>query len=186
MQVTRQDYRDAFIDENLSLTTASIHREVLQTFIRQGKKYKMNGTTRDIFFYLMFNANADKRSATFGEVSDVRYAEIADYIGKTKNTIEKEIVKLCKADLLERHPVKSHVFIIPSMHLARQQLADQSYMKKRMQVTEQAEKQIALEERDGTPVTERERKIIYASWTRKVMGNQKGEVTHPDQKKIPF
>ena len=143
-----QDYRDAFIDDDLSLTTASIHRSVLETFAKRASEFKLNLTTRNVFDYLMFNANAHKQSVTFGEVSDVVYADIARYLGKKERTIENEVLKLVRAELLIRHPVKKRVFIVPSMLEAREQLIAQSQMKKQMRITEAAEKRIAELEAD--------------------------------------
>ena len=62
--------------------------------------------TRLLFGILMFNTDADKRSAT---------ADIADFIAKRKSTVQNEMVKLVKAGLVERHPIKRYGFIIASM-----------------------------------------------------------------------
>ena len=44
-------------------------------------------TTQNIFLILMFNADADKRSDTFGEVADIRYTDIAEWIEKKESTV---------------------------------------------------------------------------------------------------
>ena len=99
-------------------TVARTHRSVIQAFVKQRKAYSFNLTTRNIFDYLLFNANADTSSSTFSEVSDVLYSDIANYLGKKERTIENEILKLVRAGLIERHPIKRRVFIIPSMEKA--------------------------------------------------------------------
>ena len=191
MQVTIQDYRAAFIDENLSLTTASIHRSVLETFATQAKDFKLNLTTRNVFDYLMFNVNAKKQSVTFGEVSDVVYADIARYLGKKEETVKHEIVKLVKAALLIRHPIKKRVFIIPSMLEARRQIIAQSKMKKQMRITEAAEKRIAELEAEGMPMTQAIRSRIYAEITHnfateKKNGNGNGTYAFTETVDLPF
>ena len=114
-QVTIDDYRDIFLHDNLPLTAFKVHRSVVITFIKSSRQYNFNLTTRNIFDYLCFNANVDRKSDTFGEVSDVCYEQIGEYVGKKKRTVENEIVKLTRAGLIERHNVKRRVFIIPSI-----------------------------------------------------------------------
>lgn len=182
-QVTIQDYRDAFINENLPLSTIRIHRSVLQSFAKQGQEFNFNLTTFLVFHYLMFNANADARSVTFGEVSDVVNAEIGQYLGKKERTIDNEILKLCRAGILERHATKRRVFIIPSMKKARDEIAEQATMKKAMKVTETAEARIAELEKDGMIITEDIRRNVYASvqlHSNRENGNSNG------QGKLPF
>ena len=183
-QVTIQDYRDAFINEHLPLTTIKTHRSVTQAFTQLGKQFNFNLTTRNIFDYLMFNANADTRSVTFGEVSDVLYSDIANYIGKKERTIENEVLKLCRAELIERHPTKRRVFIIPSMKTARDELIEQARMKKAMRVTKNAEKRITELEKDGVPITELLRQSVYTDEQKK-LSNGKG--SHQNGKaELPF
>lgn len=178
-QVTIQDYRDAFICENLPLSTIRLHRSVLQCFTKQSSEFNFNLTTRNIFDYLMFNANADARSVTFGEVSDVDYGEIAKYIGKKPRTIENEILKLCRAGLLERHKTKRRVFVIPSMTKARDEIAAQASMKKAMKVTQETEQRLKELADDGYQITEYTRQQIYADISKK---HQNGN----GQGKLPF
>ena len=185
-QVTVQEYREAFIDENLPLTTASIHRSVLQAFAKQSKTFRFNLTTRNVFDYLMFNANADKRSQTFGEVSDVVYSDIAQYLGKKERTIENEVLKLVRADLVERHATKRRVFVIPSMLAARDQLIAQGEMKKQMRVTEAAERKIKEMEADGIPMPQRERDWVYAGVAKEVFGGKNGNGNGTHTRDLPF
>ena len=186
MQVTVQEYREAFIDENLPLTTVSIHRLVLEVFAKSQSEFKLNLTTRNIFDYLLFNANAHRRSATFGEVSDVVYADIARYLGRSENTIQHEIVKLVKSGLIERHAVKRNCFRIPSMLQARQEMIAQAEMKKKMRVTEAAEKEIADgEEGAGRKLSAYERNLVYATVAHRMGVNGNGNGTY-EKPELPF
>ena len=179
-QVTIQDYRDAFIHEHLPLTTAKLHRSVLQCFVQQAKEFAFNLTTRNIFDYLMFNANAHQSSSTFGEVSDVLYSDIANYLGKKERTVENEILKLVRAGLIQRHPIKRRVFIIPSMTKARDELIAQSKMKKDMLISEKAEKRLSDLEKDGIQITDYVREKVYRDEKEKVSPKK------ARQEKLPF
>ena len=109
--------QDRPIEEILPAETIDLHRAVFHFFVKHGKEFNFNLTTHNIFLILMFNADADKRSDTFGEVADIRYADIAERIEKKESTVQKEIVKLVKAGLVERHPINRYGFILPSMML---------------------------------------------------------------------
>lgn len=185
-QVTIQDYRDAWIHEHLSLTTIKTHRSILQAFVKQQKEFGFNLTTRNVFDYLMFNANVKSTTSTFGEVSDVHYSDIANYIGKKERTIVNEIGKLCRAGLIERHPTKRKVFIIPSIIKARDELVEQAKMKKQMKVTEKCEQRLAELESDGVEITGVIRNAVYADEmhaaykrNRNGNGNRQGKLPIP-------
>lgn len=182
-QVTVQNYRDTFINEHLPLTAAKVHRSVLQCFSKQQKEFGFNLTTRNIFDFLLFNANHYTQSSTFGEVSDVLYSDIANYLGKKERTIENEILKLVRAGLIERHPTKRRVFIIPSMTKARDELIAQSKMKKAMRVSERAEQRLSELEKDGIIVTHQIRSQVYTDEQAKVLKNGNGNGNQP---KLPF
>ena len=184
-QVTVQDYRDTFINEYLPLTAAKVHRSVLQCFSKQQKEFGFNLTTRNIFDYLLFNANHYAQSSTFGEVSDVLYSDIANYLGKKERTVENEILKLVRAGLIERHPTKRRVFIIPSMTKARDELIAQSKMKKAMRVSERAEQRLSELEKDGIIVTHQIRSQVYTDEQAKVSKNGNGN-GNGNQPKLPF
>lgn len=165
MQTTAQDYRDMFVDDHLPLTQISVHRSVAETFVKKAKEFRLDLTARNVFDYLMHNANADKRqnNQNFGHTAPIEKKDIADYTGKKAETIKQAIIKLVKADLIQRHPVKRNVYIIPSMIRAKAQLAEQAAMKRHVNITKVAEAKIAqwainLER----PLTESERKRAYA------------------------
>lgn len=113
MQTTAQDYRDRFLNDHLPLTTISVHRCITQTFAKRATEFRLDLTARNTLDYLMFNASADKRSSnrTFGETSPIEKKTIAHYLGKKTETIKQAIIKLVKADLIERHRVKRNVYI---------------------------------------------------------------------------
>ena len=114
----------------------------------------------------MHNANARKNTYTFGETSPIENQAIAERVGKKAETIRKAIIKLVKADLIERHPVKRQVYIIPSMIRARAEIAEQATVKRHINITKSAEKRIEELERDmECRLTENEKKRVYADTT---------------------
>ena len=189
LQVTAQDYRSLFIDEDYPLTQIAVHRSVAKTFVDKASELGLNLTTRNVFDYLMHNANADKRANnyTFGETAPIDNNAIAARLGKKSETIRKAIIKLVKADLIQRHPVKRTVYIIPSMSLAKAQLSEQVKMKRAINITKAAEKRIAeMEAALGHPLIGTEKKRIYAHVLENFGNKQNGD-SHPSKTlPLPF
>lgn len=181
LQVSVEEYRERFIDDHYPLTQISVHRSVTQTFVEKATELKLNLTTRNVCDYLMHNANARKKTHTFGETSPIDNKAIADRLGKNVRTIPNEIVKLVKSDLIQRHRVKRNVYIIPSMLRARAELAEQAAMKRQINITKAAETRIEKLEADiQRSLTQSERKRVSAEVTL-MYGKQNGNGKHPQK-----
>lgn len=165
-----------FIDEDLPLFYYTCPRSIVQTFLKQ----HTSATARLVFDYLMLNY-----SRKLNHTHKVENTEIANWIEVSEGNIRRQLAHLKKIGVIQPHPDKISVYLIPALAQLRNDLHNYRLSVKENNLQKQIAQRISEMEFDlERKLSEKEKKRIDEEMRRDAKYKERSRKKRQEQENL--